>query len=269
MSAFTDASALIFFKAEKYCYKNRQIFDASACPRPHYCIGLILSGESVFRDSSDGEEVAVKRGDIIFVPMGSRYVSTWSGKPDITYVSMHFVFDRSEIFPQKNSYRFCKITLPDFENTEKIFLDTLAFSKADDCQKLAFLGNFYFVLSKILPNLTKKEERPRDPRLEKAIAYIEENYQRKITVEELATQANMSVSRFFPYFKSEFGMTPVDYVNNYRVRCAVILLMNDSEMSVESISERVGFDSSAYFRRVFKKITGSSPRKYKKISSEL
>ncbi|MBE6608107.1 MAG: helix-turn-helix transcriptional regulator [Ruminococcaceae bacterium] len=269
MSAFTDVSNLIFFKTEKYHYKNSQIFDASALPRPHYCIGLILSGESVFRDSSDGEEIAVKRGDIIFVPMGSRYVSNWKGAPDITYVSMHFVFGVSELFPQKNSYRFCKITLPDFEKTKKIFVDMLSFSNADDVKKLQLISEFYTVLSEILPHLSKKEEHSRDLRLEEAVRYVEQNYNKKLSVEELAVRANMSVSRFFPYFKNEFGMTPVDYVNNYRIRCAVVLLMNDDTLSVENVAERVGFDSSAYFRRVFKKITGVSPREYKKISTEL
>ncbi|MBP3333910.1 MAG: helix-turn-helix transcriptional regulator [Clostridia bacterium] len=269
MSAFTDASSLIFFKTEKYQYKISNIFDASYCPRPHYCIGLILSGEATFKDSSNGDEVLVKRGDIIFVPMGSRYVSLWTGDPDITYVSMHFAFDKSEAFPQKSRYRFCRISLPDYEKTEKIFLDMLAFSKASDIEKLALLGNFYSLLSEILPCLTKKEDLPHDIRLERVISYIESSYSRKTSVEELARLANMSVSRFFPYFKNEFGVTPIDYINSHRVGRAIILLMNDSSLTVESVSEAVGFESSAYFRRVFKSVTGYSPRQYRKISSEL
>ena len=60
MSVFTDASSLIFFKAEEYIYNKSNIFDASVLPRPHYCIGLILSGEAIFRDSMSGESVQVR-----------------------------------------------------------------------------------------------------------------------------------------------------------------------------------------------------------------
>ena len=115
----------------------------------------------------------------------------------------------------------------------------------------------------------KKEDLPHDIRLERVISYIESSYSRKTSVEELARLANMSVSRFFPYFKNEFGVTPIDYINSYRVGRAIILLMNDSSLTVESVSEAVGFESSAYFRRVFKSVTGYSPRQYRKISSEL
>ena len=45
--------------------------------------------------------------------------------------------------------------------------------------------------------------------------------------------------------------------------------MNDSDLSIENISEQVGFESAAYFRRVFKKVTGKSPREYRKTSMEL
>ena len=145
----------------------------------------------------------------------------------------------------------------------------LAFSKANDVERLSLLGNFYSLLSEILPCLTKKEDLPHDIRLEKVISYIESSYSKKTLVEELARLANMSVSRFFPYFKNEFGVTPIDYINSYRIGRAIILLMNDSSLTVESVSEAVGFESSAYFRRVFKSVTGYSPRQYRKISSEL
>ena len=269
MSIFTDASSLVFFKAEEYVYNKSNVFDASALPRPHYCIGLILSGEAVFKDSMSGENVQVRRGDLIFVPMGSTYLSTWVGSSEIRYISMHFVFDRSDIFPQKNLYKFASITVEDLERYEKMFRKALSFSSTDAFGRLTILSFFYELLSFVSPRLEKKIPLPTDERLENAIGYIEKNYAAKISVEDLAAVSRMSVSRFFPLFKSSTGMTPIDFLNNYRIGRAIILLMNDDELSIEEISEKCGFESSAYFRRVFKKTTGRSPRAYRSIAAEL
>ncbi|MBQ8233914.1 MAG: helix-turn-helix transcriptional regulator, partial [Lachnospiraceae bacterium] len=89
------------------------------------------------------------------------------------------------------------------------------------------------------------------------------------SIENLADISTMSVSRFFPNFKKAMGVTAIEYLNHYRVSKAIILLMNDSDLSIENISEQVGFESAAYFRRVFKKVTGKSPREYRKTSMEL
>jgi AraC-like DNA-binding protein len=88
-------------------------------------------------------------------------------------------------------------------------------------------------------------------------------------VDTLAAVANMSASRFYPAFKDALGATPVDYLNHYRVNRAMTLLVNETELSVEEISMRVGFESSTYFRRVFKRITGKTPKDYRKISAEV
>ncbi|MBQ7976398.1 MAG: AraC family transcriptional regulator [Clostridia bacterium] len=47
------------------------------------------------------------------------------------------------------------------------------------------------------------------------------------------------------------------------------MLINDSNMSIEAISDASGFQSAAYFRRVFKKITGKTPREYKSMGVEI
>ena len=78
----------------------------------------------------------------------------------------------------------------------------------------------------------------------------------------------MSTSRFFPCFKQSTGETPVDYINRFRISKSIIF-MYDKNLSIEEISEKVGFKSSIYFRRVFKKITGKTPREYKKTSMEI
>ena len=268
MSSIISASKLIFFKSEKYQYNLTHTFDVSNCPRPHYCLGLITDGCGTFTDCMNGEQILVSRGDIIFVPMGSRYISNWKGSPAVCYISMHFVFDSPGIFCRENNYKLQKITPASYENCLSIFEYVLHHFNGSSHEKLQVLSNFYSILSEILPKLKCQSNTSIDPKIKAATQYIQDNYKTQITVENLATVVQMSVSRFYPLFRNELGITPIDYINNYRISQAIISLMND-DRSIEQIAEDSGFESSAYFRRVFKKVTGLSPRAYKKISMEL
>ena len=271
MSNISDQSKLLFFKTEKYHYTDHHSFDASKCPRPHFCMGLVTSGSGEFFDCERNASVEVKKGDIIFVPRTSRYVSKWSSQGDISYISAHFIFDDKSVFSGNKKFLLQKVAVEDFDKTLCDFEYMLDNYGADGFQNLIVLSKFFAILGKILPKLETEDENVSDVRIEKALMFVRAHYKEEITVEDLAREANMSVSRFFPAFKKSTGITPVEYINNYRVSRAIVLLIseNTADMSIEEISESVGFESSAYFRRVFKKLTMKNPRDYKKTSMEI
>lgn len=269
MNSITSISNLIFYKAEKYQYNTTNEFDASTCPRPHYCMGLIISGGATFTDCEDQTKIEVMAGDIIFVPMGSRYISSWYGTPLIEYISMHFIFGSLGLFSKNNSYKLQRVKVPNFEKYKEIFRSSLNAECASDQEKLKIISNFLSVLADIQPQLQKRKHTCPSPKILASLKFIEDNYKEKISVEDLAAEAQMSISRFYPFFKKELGITPIDYINNYRISRAILLLIEDNNDSIENISEQTGFESSAYFRRVFRKVTGLSPREYKKTSLEL
>lgn len=91
--------------------------------------------------------------------------------------------------------------------------------------------------------------------------YMASNYNRKIKVEELADICNLSLHRFTHKFKDIIGMTPIEYLTKIRIEEAKYLLSN-SFLNISEISSIVGYDNPLYFSRVFKKVTGLSPRNY-------
>ena len=268
MKNLISASKLSFLTINRYTHDEYNFFDAEHSPRPHFCMAILERGRAVFHDFESGEDIELLPGDVIFVVQGCCYCSHWWGDPQASYVSIHFSFEHMGAFPKDGRFYLQKVRgelLPDDigESYERMLQ-----SYADGEQAFKTLESFYKILGSVVPHLGFRSA-PRDLRIASAIEYIEQNYQRAITADELAAHSNMSVSRFFPRFRAETGMTPVEYVNSYRVNRAILLLISDGGLSIEEIAERTGFESSAYFRRVFKAQTGKTPREYRSSAIEI
>lgn len=267
MSSISALSKLSFFTVGHYQYENSNVCDFSNCPRPHTCMGLILEGEGTFYFG--GEEVTVYPGDIIYVPITSKYISKWKGNPNISYISMHFVFEGRGIYRRDRIYKIQKITLPDFPKLKSDFEFAFANYNSSDSDKLKVLNIFYGVMSLVCEKLKYTEIKSYDPRIEKAIEYIEQNSENDISVPYLADLCSMSISHFYSYFKSATGVTPIEYKLRFTINRAIQLLTINSKKSIEEISSELGFYSSTYFRRVFKKFTKKTPSEYRKTTIEL
>jgi len=93
--------------------------------------------------------------------------------------------------------------------------------------------------------------------------YIIQNYNKPITLEEVAEQAYMTPHAFCRYFKKHTRYTLVSFLNKVRINEACKLLMSGSHNGIAAIAYSCGFNSITNFNRVFKSITGKSPRSYK------
>ena len=99
---------------------------------------------------------------------------------------------------------------------------------------------------------------------EKAVKYIENRYYKDISVEDIAKNVNISESALFKYFKKHLNTTPIAYLNSLRITMAKYLLKNEPQLSVESVSQSVGYNFRTYFIECFKKETGITPMQFKK-----
>ncbi len=118
----------------------------------------------------------------------------------------------------------------------------------------------YTLLHKDVPKnqYNKKEQE----RLKRLYQFIDEHYQQKIEIEEVAQLSNLSHAAFCRYFKKMTKLTFTEFLNHYRVNQAKRLLMLDKNVS-ETCFE-CGFESLSYFNRTFKKITSENPLAFKK-----
>ena len=96
----------------------------------------------------------------------------------------------------------------------------------------------------------------------KATDYVKRNYAKKITLDEVANHVFLSPSYFSKIFKQELNISFNNYLNQIRIENSKRLLLSD-EIDMLKISEMVGFEDQSYFSKVFKKITGVTPGKYR------
>ena len=97
----------------------------------------------------------------------------------------------------------------------------------------------------------------------RVLRYIDEHYNEKLTVEEVAKIANLSRSHFSNLFKGMTGKTLMEYITALRLKTAAKLLC-ETELSVVEICFAVGFGCVTHFNRVFKKEFDCSPVQYRK-----
>ncbi len=98
-------------------------------------------------------------------------------------------------------------------------------------------------------------------RLAAAIEYIREHLHERISIDELCKKACMSRQHFFRSFKQELGITPIEFINQERIKLAKKYLAYP-HLSVSEVCYQVGFSSVAYFDSVFKHYVGKSPRTF-------
>ena len=103
----------------------------------------------------------------------------------------------------------------------------------------------------------------RQERIRVMLSFIQKNYERKISLEDIAGAAFVGKRECLRCFQSCMGKTPFDYLLEFRVEMSKKLL-RDTKLPVMEIAARTGFSSTAYFGKVFRRFCQMSPREYRR-----
>ncbi len=98
--------------------------------------------------------------------------------------------------------------------------------------------------------------------IKRALRFIRERYTGDISLPEVAGHAGLSPAYFSKVFKEELGESYSEHVNRLRIERAAIFLTG-SELSLADTAGKVGFEDQSYFTKVFKRIMGVSPGRYR------
>lgn len=99
-----------------------------------------------------------------------------------------------------------------------------------------------------------------------SIKYIEQNFNKKIALKDIAKYSGISPQYFDEYFKKFTHKTPFEYINEYRTERAAELLLY-TNLSITDIAFECGFNDTSYFTKTFKKHKKVTPRNYRRLNS--
>ncbi len=215
-------------------------------------ISVVLEGELVYKHN--GREYISDNSHILIYPLGQSYSwrCTRSAKLfvinfncDVSYAPTDFlsvsVSNNDVVFEQ------CKIL-------HNYFVSGIH-SNYTYCMSV-----IYKILSMV--DYNKKFDIPEI--LFNPISYIENNYKNpRLTVEEVAKNANISEIYLRKLFAKHCGISPMQYIKQLRLEKAKLML-SSNEKSIEQIAADVGYSCIYVFSRAFKQCVGVSPNKYRK-----
>jgi AraC-like DNA-binding protein len=93
--------------------------------------------------------------------------------------------------------------------------------------------------------------------------HMESHLDSPMRLADIAEHASMSVSRLSELFRTHYGMAPMHYLNDLRMKRATFLLA-DQNLAAYQVAAMVGFDDPLHFSKAFRKRWGVSPREYRK-----
>lgn len=255
--------SLTYLRGENYSQRAGVVNDFLHQPRPLYSVAYIKRGCARFVNNN--QEIRVGEGEVIFVPKGCRYYSVWEGKSGTDFLSCFF--DLTPFGEPIGNRIYGLQKIEDCECLQGDF-ESVVLGGDDACSAMDAMGRFLHILATLFPRMRFDSYQTVDERIVNAVRYIESHYDTPLRVPELASACHISPSYFYECFKSQMGVSPIEYKNRILIAHARRSLIDHPETPIEELSERLGFESSIYFRRLFKRFTGKTPREYRACTKE-
>tara|TARA_R110002049_G_scaffold61453_5_gene163720 strand:+ start:25685 stop:26572 length:888 start_codon:yes stop_codon:yes gene_type:complete len=256
----------------------KQDFDFPIHFHPEYELNFIMNGKGVRRVVGDNlEEI----GDIELVLLGPNLVHGWEmyhcERKEIHEITIQF---HDDLFDSKLLSRAIFKPIKDMFNranhgilfskkvSEELIPRILQLSKTANIDYFLELISILHDLANsrnqrlLSTNVSQFNDFENSKTIKKVYEYIQENFDRKMSLIEICSLVNMSVVSFNRFIKKRTGKTFIEYVNDTRISYASRWLI-ETDLSIGEIAYKCGFNNMANFNRVFKKVKGSTPSSYR------
>ena len=178
--------------------------------------------------------------------------------------------------PEMDGMQVCKYLSEHFSDIEVIILTAYAdfeyarkaisYDVCDYVLKISIVDELPRAIEKAkgrIKSATQQATTDSGTLLDQINDYIRSNYTRRISLENIADAIHMNGSYLSRLYKNKTGSNLFDALCNYRIEVAKNYL-EKTDMRAYEISEAVGFEDPGYFSKIFKKVTGYSPKDYRK-----
>lgn len=188
----------------------------------------------------------VNSGEIFIIKPENEYTYAADDKDPWEYIFFSFNGEMASMFDKLDDV---------IKINSNVIIEMLDAVNLENTRSEFLTGKLYELVSEIFENSKSENDY-----IKKATDYIKTNYARKLPVADIAAALNLNSRYLSRIFKNETGMTVQQYIINYKMKKAKILLKHG--MSVGATARLIGYDDTFTFSKAFKKVVGISPKEY-------
>ncbi len=235
-----------------------------------FALVYIKKGEGTYQSSRISTPRKIGEGDVFFL-----FPKEWhSYQPDketgwdeywVTFDGNYFArYLRSFVNPEEP---FMHVGIN--ERIVELFHEMIYHAREQElCSQHILIGILLHMIGLMISTVRLKSQNSKEyDQIQKGCILIRENIHRRFTLEEIASNLNMSYSSFRKMFKHFTGISPLQYVLNLKIEKAKEMLINTT-LPVKEIAFSLNFDSAGYFSFVFRKKVGVNPLNYRELKRE-
>jgi AraC-like DNA-binding protein len=236
--------------------------------------GTLLVGDTITQ---------YQKGDILVIGSNLPHVFRSDTNSEESSVMISLFFTNNSFGKDFFELPTFKTIQPFFENCKNGFIIKDSPKKIIKCFKKNKTENEldrFIIFLETIKNLNQADKTPlssyiyekkitdnEGKRMQNVFEYVMNNYQKNISLEEIASIANMTKNAFCRYFRVRTNKSFFQFLIEIRIEHAGKLLSKKNELSVLEIAELCGFNNISNFNRKFKEIKNSSPLQYRKLNA--
>lgn len=239
--------------------------------RTHFLFHYVISGTgTLYADDSSGNtktyQVKSKQGFMIF----PQQITTYIADKELPWEYVWLEFDGlrvKEVIEITGLSQNSPIYHAHSRDLREIMMQEMLYiAQHGEMTPFHLMGHLYLFLDAMTRSISSMRitriGKLRDFYIREALAYVEQNFQNNISVEDIADNCGLNRSYFGKIFKEAVGKTPQEFLLNYRMTKAAELLKL-TKLSIGDIGNAVGYDNQLHFSWAFKNIYGVSPREWR------
>ncbi|MGT2742309.1 AraC family transcriptional regulator [Streptococcus plurextorum] len=266
---FNNRSYVDFYPVQFGMEACKPLHSFGPTMRQHYLFHYIISGSGTFYDTSEQRQYRLKAGQGFLICPNT--ICSYEADKDNpwTYIWIEFDGLKTEHFLHQAGL---SKTQPIFSQhaapTESPVYHTMKQVLSLHHQKSsAIIGHLYLFISNLIDySLTKTTSHHNESKefyIREAINFVERNYEKAISVDDLAQVCNLNRHYFSRLFKEQMNISPQQFIIQYRLSEACELLKN-TDKTLQEIAEAIGYSNQFNFSTAFKRHYQISPQRWRK-----
>lgn len=234
--------------------------------RLDYYLLYLAQGELIM-SFPDGER-EMRPGNFVIIPPRTHYRYSYAGSGEMSYFWVHFTGAQVESILKEYDLALYPVMhkIAEDGGVGRKFRNLFdAFSQQDrfrDRELSLLFDRLLLFLARRVANGGRNTQL-----LAASLQLLHGSYHEELRMATLARAENLSVSRYNAVFRSQFGVSPTEYLTKIRMSTACELLTS-TDLPIKEIAAMVGYADSHFFSRVFRSRLGVSPKAYRDVGNE-